>query len=113
MYLENATSFLPNIAKFYTNGSTTTRARDQMPSVSAPNWATIITGMGPEETGIADNSWVPADDKPPNSTILEMPPISGEGKVANTIWHCLHVGIKDFANIKQTVLPWRQNRFYC
>lgn len=81
MYLENATSFLPNISKFYSQGSTTTRARDQMPSVSAPNWGTIITGMGPEETGIPDNSWEPADDDPPNSVVLEMPPISGKGKV--------------------------------
>ena len=37
MYLENATSFLPNVNKFYTDGAHTTRARDQMPSVSAPN----------------------------------------------------------------------------
>ena len=38
MYLENATSFLPNVNKFYTDGAHTTVARDQMPSVSAPNW---------------------------------------------------------------------------
>ena len=81
MYLENATSFLPNFAKFYSSGSTTTRARDQMPSVSAPNWATIITGQGPEETGIQDNGWLPADDNPPNATVYQLPPISGAGKV--------------------------------
>ena len=38
MYLENATSFLPNVNKFYTDGAYTTSARGQMPSVSAPNW---------------------------------------------------------------------------
>ena len=42
MYLENATSFLPNVNKFYTDGAHTTRARDQMPSVSAPNWGKPI-----------------------------------------------------------------------
>lgn len=84
-YVSNATSFLPNIAKFYSNGATTAVARDQMPSVSAPNWGTIITGMGPEESGIQDNSWVPADDNPSNPTLTELPPISGAGKVRCTL----------------------------
>ena len=99
MYLENATSFLPNVNKFYMNGSYTTVARDQMPSISAPNWGkvtcsilsiwftisfpsgTILTGMGPEESGIPDNSWLPPDDDPPNVTTPYLPPISGRGKV--------------------------------
>ena len=81
-YVNNATSFLPNIAKFYSKGATTAVARDQMPSVSAPNWGTIITGMGPEESGIQDNSWVPADDNPSDPTLMELPPISGAGKVS-------------------------------
>ena len=104
MYLENATSFLPNVNQFYTDGSYTTIARDQMPSVSAPNWGalsftlhsftdikcyciigTIITGMGPEESGIPDNSWLPPDDNPPNVTTPYLPPISGRGKVAMCI----------------------------
>lgn len=86
--MNNATSFLPNIAKFYSKGATTAVARDQMPSVSAPNWGTIITGMGPEESGIQDNSWVPADDNPSNPTLMELPPISGAGKVKLA---CLHI----------------------
>lgn len=84
-YVNNATSFLPNIAKFYSKGATTAVARDQMPSVSAPNWGTIITGMGPEESGIQDNSWVPADDNPSNPTLMELPPISGAGKVRRIV----------------------------
>ncbi len=79
--MENATSFLPNVDRFYQEGAVTTRARDQMPSVSAPNWASIITGMGPEESGVSDNSWVPSDDNPPDSVVLQLPPISGKGKV--------------------------------
>ena len=81
MYLENATSFLPNLAKFYQSGAVTTRARDQMPSVSAPNWCSIITGQGPEESGVPANGWVPDDDNPPNPTVYQLPPISGKGKV--------------------------------
>lgn len=81
VYLENATSFLPNFAKFYQFGAVTTRARDQMPSVSAPNWCTIITGQGPEESGVPANGWVPDDDNPPKPSAYELPPISGTGKV--------------------------------
>ena len=109
MYLENATSFLPYINKFYTDGAHTTVARDQMPSVSAPNWgklysialsllskcvthtASIITGMGPEESGVPDNDWVPSDDNPPNSTLHALPPISGRGKVDQL---CLHLALQ-------------------
>ena len=43
--------------------------------------ATIITGMGPEESGVPNNDWVPPDDNPPNVTVHALPPISGKGKV--------------------------------
>lgn len=87
-YMDNATTFLPNIAKFYSQGSTAsiTYARDQMPSVSAPNWSTTICGMGPSESGIQSNSWVPTDDAPPNIIVEEMPPISGANKIPQTMW---------------------------
>ena len=42
--------------------------------------ASIVTGMGPEESGVPDNSWVPADDNP-DVTSPYLPPISGKGKV--------------------------------
>lgn len=81
MYLENSTSFLPNFAKFYKLGAVTTSARDQMPSISAPNWCSIITGQGPEESGVPGNGWDPSDDNPPDPVTYELPPISGAGKV--------------------------------
>ena len=56
-----------------------------MPSVSAPNWSTTICGMGPSESGIQSNSWVPTDDAPPNIIVEEMPPISGANKVYSHI----------------------------
>ena len=73
--------FCPIWLKFYLTGAVTTRARDQMPSVSAPNWCSIITGQGPEESGVPQNGWVPDDDNPPNPSSYELPPISGIGKV--------------------------------
>ena len=47
--------------------------------------------MGPEETGVGDNSWEPQDDNPPNVTSHYLPPISGRGKVAKllTSYLCL------------------------
>ena len=79
----NATHMIPNIAKFFSKGSTAAigTARDQMPAVSAPNWSTTICGMGPSESGINSDDWVPSDDSPPNITIEKMPPTSGAGKV--------------------------------
>ena len=41
----------------------------------------VITGMGTVESGVADNSWLPPDDDPPNVTFPYLPPISGAGKV--------------------------------
>ena len=37
----------------------------------------LITGMGPQESGILTNSWVP----PVNGTLPDVSPISGAGKV--------------------------------
>ena len=44
--------------------------------------------MGPEESGVPDNDWVPADDNPPNSTVHALPPISGKGKVIDCFYAC-------------------------
>ena len=41
--------------------------------------------MGPSESGIQSNSWVPTDDAPPNTVVEEMPPISGANKVYSHI----------------------------
>lgn len=87
LYLENATSFLPNIASFFAEGSTTLRGRCQMPAWSAPNWAAVITGMGPEESGVRYNTWTPPrQDKTSDSTASVLPPISGAGKIPETMW---------------------------
>lgn len=41
----------------------------------------LITGMGPAESGILNNSWLP----PHNGTLPDVSPISGAGKVRITL----------------------------
>jgi predicted AlkP superfamily phosphohydrolase/phosphomutase len=50
--LENEPERIPNYKRLVESGVSTMRARAQTLSVSAPNWAAMMTGMGPEETGI-------------------------------------------------------------
>jgi predicted AlkP superfamily pyrophosphatase or phosphodiesterase len=38
-------------------GSSTVSARANYPTMSMPNWAALITGSGPEETGVWSNEW--------------------------------------------------------
>jgi len=88
LYMENATSFLPTFAWLFQQGSTTTRARNQMPAVSAPNWCTTLTGMNPEDSGVNSNDWLPAWANP-NSTVGTVPPVSGVGSIPQTIFQVL------------------------
>ncbi len=41
------------------DGAWTFRARGVMPTVSSPNWASMIMGAGPEQHGITSNEWEP------------------------------------------------------
>ena len=38
-------------------GAWTLKARGVIPTVSAPNWASVLTGAGPEQHGITSNGW--------------------------------------------------------
>jgi predicted AlkP superfamily pyrophosphatase or phosphodiesterase len=42
-----------------TGGAWTFHARGVMPTVSSPNWASMIMGAGPEQHGITSNDWEP------------------------------------------------------
>jgi len=53
---ENAT---PAIHALMGSGSWTLRARGVMPTVSSPNWASMIMGAGPEQHGVISNEWQP------------------------------------------------------
>ncbi len=62
------------------------RGRAQMPTVSGPNWGTIITGMNPEETGIDSNSWTPLSGAPDQPNAAGIPPANAVDKVPEIPW---------------------------
>eukprot|EP00667_Euglena_gracilis_P016017 EG_transcript_16705 len=86
LYLENATAFLPSFARLLARGRHTFRARNQLPTMSAPNWAAILTGQVPVESGVLANDWVPNNTDPTNLTVEELPPISGAGAIPEPLW---------------------------
>jgi hypothetical protein len=47
----------PVINSLIKQGIISLKTRGVMPAVSAPNWATILYGAGPEQHGITSNSW--------------------------------------------------------
>lgn len=47
----------PEFDKLITEGAATMQARSVLPSSSSTNWASMITGAGPEQHGITSNSW--------------------------------------------------------
>jgi predicted AlkP superfamily pyrophosphatase or phosphodiesterase len=47
----------PVMDAFRAAGSWTLKARGVMPTVSSPNWASIIMGAGPEQHGVTSNDW--------------------------------------------------------
>ena len=50
-----ATAKTPRIHELMARGAWTLEARGVMPTLSAPNWASMITGAGPEQHGITSN----------------------------------------------------------
>lgn len=50
---------MPNLRKLVAAGAWTLHARGVMPTVSSPNWASMIMGAGPEQHGVLDNKWEP------------------------------------------------------
>jgi arylsulfatase A-like enzyme len=47
----------PNLHQLMKSGASTLHARAVMPTVSSPNWASMIMGAGPEQHGITSNDW--------------------------------------------------------
>jgi predicted AlkP superfamily pyrophosphatase or phosphodiesterase len=48
---------VPNVEAMRAAGAWTYHGRGVMPTVSAPNWASMIMGAGPEQHGITSNEW--------------------------------------------------------
>lgn len=51
----------PNMHDIMKSGAYTLHARSVDPSVSSPNWASMIMGAKPETHGITSNDWKPGD----------------------------------------------------
>jgi len=47
----------PFINALISKGAISVKTRGVMPTVSAPNWATILCGAGPEQHGVTSNNW--------------------------------------------------------
>jgi len=47
----------PNINSLIQQGVLSLKTRGVMPLVSAPNWATVLSGAGPEQHGVTSNEW--------------------------------------------------------
>ena len=50
---------VPSIRALMASGSWSLKARGVMPTVSSPNWASMIMGVGPEQHGVLSNEWQP------------------------------------------------------
>jgi predicted AlkP superfamily pyrophosphatase or phosphodiesterase len=48
---------IPNLEELRKRGAWTLKARAVMPTVSSPNWASLVMGAGPEQHGITSNDW--------------------------------------------------------
>ena len=47
----------PNIHKLIDRGAWTLKSRGVMPTVSSPNWMSLLSGAGPEMHGVHSNDW--------------------------------------------------------
>jgi predicted AlkP superfamily pyrophosphatase or phosphodiesterase len=73
----------PNMHRLMKEGSFTLHARGVMPTVSSPNWASMIMGAGPEQHGVTSNAWQPHK--------FEIAPTAvGSGGIFPTIFGVLH-----------------------
>ena len=52
----------PNMHRMMQEGAYTFHDRSILPTSSSPNWAAMISGAGPERTGVTANSWERNDD---------------------------------------------------
>jgi hypothetical protein len=48
----------PNLNALIREGALSLKARGVMPTVSQPNWCSMLTGAGPEQHGVTSNAWL-------------------------------------------------------
>eukprot|EP00667_Euglena_gracilis_P016202 EG_transcript_16918 len=77
----------PVLSSMMTEGAATLRARNQLPTLSQPNWATLLTGQVPVQTGIFSNDWDPSVDLfPGDPSKTSITPAAGEGQLPAPLW---------------------------
>ena len=81
---------VPTIDAMRAAGSWTYHARGVMPTVSAPNWASMIMGAGPEQHGVTSNDWR-------KDTFDIAPTVIGPGGFFPTVFSVLREQRKDAA----------------
>jgi len=74
---------IPNITTLIQDGAHSFKARGVMPTKSAPNWASMIMGAGPEQHGVISNAW------PLPGNMLN-PTEAGKALVFPTIFRLVH-----------------------
>lgn len=73
---------IPNVSELIKNGAHSFKARGVMPTSSAPNWASMIMGAGPEQHGVLDNKW-------PLPGAMFLPTEGGAGMIFPTMFRVL------------------------
>jgi len=69
----------PRLHAMMGQGAWTLHARGVMPTVSSPNWASMIMGAGPEQHGVTSNEWT-------METAAIRPTVAGRGGFFPTIF---------------------------
>ncbi|MCC6145637.1 MAG: alkaline phosphatase [Candidatus Hydrogenedentes bacterium] len=73
----------PNMDGLAAEGAHSFKARGVMPTSSAPNWASMIMGAGPEQHGVTSNDWTPFK--------YEIEPLEkGPGQIFPTMFSLVH-----------------------
>src|SRR5262249_43032915 len=73
----------PRLDALMASGSWTLHARGVIPTVSSPNWASMLSGAGPDRHGVTSNDWQPDRHGVP-------PVATGSGRIFPTIVGELH-----------------------
>jgi hypothetical protein len=61
----------PNLNRLIHDGAFTLKARGVMPTVSSPNWGSMLCGAGPEQHGITKNGWTTTNNTVEATTVDE------------------------------------------
>ena len=78
----------PNLKRLMEQGAWTLKARAVIPTVSSPNWASMMMGAGPAQHGVTSNDWQP------NKFEIE-PVCKGSGGIFPTIYGLLREQRRD------------------